>query len=272
MTYFGFLAYFLCIPIAILATIAWWDGKRGRAMPAALSSWSPYGTIAAHVIVAVIYTTPWDNYLVATRVWWYRPELVTGIVFGWVPIEEYTFFVLQPILTGLWFVFLARRLSVPTGPIEGAGHRWFRWGGLAICTAIWIPSVVVLWTGSQPLTYMALLMAWALPPVMLQLGFGGDILWHFRRLVLLTLVPASIYLSVADATAIESGTWTINPLQSVNILVGGLPVEEIVFFFMTNILITFGMTLVLARASQERAPKALLNLLNRLAGRAASPA
>jgi lycopene cyclase domain-containing protein len=266
MTYFGFLAYYLCIPIVILAAVAWWDGRHGRIMPAALSSWSPYAAIAAHAIVALLYTTPWDNYLVATRVWWYRPELVTGIVFGWVPIEEYIFFILQPILTGLWFIFLARRLPVPTAPLDGRSHRWFRWGGLALCAAIWIPAIAVLWMGSQPLTYMALLMAWALPPVMLQLGFGGDILWHFRRLVLLTLVPASIYLSVADATAIESGTWTINPLQSVNILVGGLPIEEIVFFFMTNILISFGMTLVLAQASQERAPKVLLRLFHRLAG------
>ena len=269
MTYFGFLAYYLCIPIAILGAVAWWDGRHGRTMPAVLGSWSPYAAIAAHAIVALVYTTPWDNYLVATRVWWYRPELVTGVVFGWVPIEEYTFFILQPIFTGLWFIFLARRLPVPTVPLASGSHRWFRWGGLVLCTAIWIPAVAVLWTGSQPLTYMALLMAWALPPVMLQLGFGGDILWHFRRLVFLTLVPATIYLSVADATAIESGTWTINPLQSVNILVGGLPIEEIVFFLMTNVLISFGMTLVLAQASQERAPKALLRLFSRLSGGAA---
>ena len=267
MTYFGFLAYFLCIPITILAVVAWWDGRRGRTMPAVLNSWSPYAAIAAHAVVALLYTTPWDNYLVATRVWWYRPELVTGIVFGWVPIEEYTFFILQPILTGLWFVFLARRLSRPRTPIDGAGGRWFRWGGLVVCTVVWLWSVSVLWNGSQPLTYLALLMAWVLPPVMLQLGFGGDILWHFRKLVLLTLLPASVYLSVADATAIESGTWTINPAQSVNFLVGSLPIEEIVFFLMTNVLITFGMTLVLARASQERAPKGLLSVLNRLAGR-----
>ena len=54
------------------------------------------------VLIAVAYTTPWDNYLVATNVWWYDESLVTGLKLGWVPIEEYTFFVLQTLMTGLW--------------------------------------------------------------------------------------------------------------------------------------------------------------------------
>ena len=33
---------------------------------------------------------------------------------------------------------------------------------------------------------------------------------------------------------------------------GILPLEEVVFFFITNVLITFGMTLLLANVSQER--------------------
>ena len=52
-------------------------------------------------MVAVLYTTPWDNYLVATGVWWYDPHLVAGLVLGWVPIEEYTFFILQTLAMGL---------------------------------------------------------------------------------------------------------------------------------------------------------------------------
>ena len=65
--------------------------------------------IGIHILLALIYTTPWDNYLVATGVWYYNPQLVTGIVFGYVPIEEYTFFVLETLFAGLWWWFLARR-------------------------------------------------------------------------------------------------------------------------------------------------------------------
>jgi lycopene cyclase domain-containing protein len=107
---------------------------------------------------------------------------------------------------------------------------------------------------------------------MLQVGFGGDILWHYRKLILWTLIPATIYLCVADALAIESGTWTINPEQSVNFFVGGLPFEEIVFFFVTNVMIAVGTTLVLARQSQERAPRSVLSLLHRVTGRHPAPA
>jgi lycopene cyclase domain-containing protein len=272
MTYFGFLAYFLGIPIAILGLVAWWDERNGRKMPAVLSSWSPYAVIAAICAVALIYTTPWDNYLVATRVWWYHPELVTGIVIGWVPIEEYTFFILQPILTGLWLVCLARRLGSPPARIDTRHAGMQRWGALALLSILWAISLVILFTGKQPLTYMALLLAWALPPLMLQVGFGGDILWHYRKLIMLTLIPATIYLCIADALAIESGTWTISPEQSVNFFVGGLPFEEIVFFFVTNVMISVGTTLVLARQSQERAPRSVLALLNRMAGRHPAPA
>jgi lycopene beta-cyclase len=272
MTYFGFLGCFLCIPIAVLALIAWWDERRGRRLPAVLSSWSPYGVIAAICVVALVYTTPWDNYLVATRVWWYHPELVTGFVIGWVPIEEYTFFVLQPILTGLWFLFLARRLSPPPAQITTRHAGLQRWGSLAVLTALWFVSLAILFTGKQPLTYLALLLAWALPPLMLQVGFGGDILWHYRKLLFWTIVPATIYLCVADALAIESGTWTINPEQSVNIFIGGLPFEEIIFFFVTNVMIAVGATLVLARQSQARAPRGVLTLMNRMAGRHPAPA
>jgi lycopene cyclase domain-containing protein len=74
-------------------------------------------------VIAVVYTTPWDNYLVATGVWWYDPQLVTGLVLGWVPIEEYTFFIVQPILAGLWLLMLMRYLPAGEQGSGGAGGK-----------------------------------------------------------------------------------------------------------------------------------------------------
>ena len=93
MTYFAFLALFVGIPIVILLLLTWWDKRRGITMSARFDSFSPWWVLFIHIIIAVVYTTPWDNYLVATRVWWYDVNLVTGYVIGWVPIEEYTFFI-----------------------------------------------------------------------------------------------------------------------------------------------------------------------------------
>jgi hypothetical protein len=48
-----------------------------------------------HILVAVIYTTPWDNDLAASGVWTYDPRLVRGWLLGWVPFGENTFFVIH---------------------------------------------------------------------------------------------------------------------------------------------------------------------------------
>lgn len=281
MIYFGFLGLFVVIPIIILAGLTLHDYRQGLSLPFRLSGWPAWPVLVIHIIIALVYTTPWDNYLVATRVWWYDPNLVTGITFGWVPLEEYTFFVLQPLLTGLWLLYLARHLTSGSRGARGQGSRKSSRGAeeqrsrgeiaqsvspLHLCTPapllllppsliglIWLGAVLILVSGWQPGTYLALELGWALPPIMLQLAFGADILWHQRRLVLLSLLFPTLYLSLADAIAIEAGTWTINPAQSLNIFLGGsLPLEEFLFFLLTNTLIAFGMTLALAQESRSR--------------------
>ena len=249
MTYFLFLALFVGIPILLLLGVAWWDGRSGRKRPAALANWPVAGGILLHALIALIYTTPWDNYLVATGVWWYDPALVTGVVLGWVPIEEYTFFVVQPILAGLWLTALARRLP----PVAFTPNPAIRWMGVAFLGIVWLGAVAIPLLGWQPGTYLFLELAWALPPIALQWGFGGDILWRNRRLVLLALVPMTLYLSGADAIAIGAGTWTIDPAQSTGLLLGGiLPIEEFLFFGLTNTLVTFGLVLVWVAESRTR--------------------
>ncbi len=265
MTYFGFLAIFVVLPIALLWAAALWDTRRGIGVPAHLRSWHAHWIMLAHVIVAVIYTTPWDNYLVATRVWWYDPNLVTGLVIWYVPIEEYTFFVLMTLLTGSWLLMVMRH-TPQQAPMPRSGIRLRQLSTLALLSG-WLICVAILALGWRPGTYMALLFAWALPPIMLQTAFGADILWQNRRVVWLTILPTTLYLSAADMLAISSGTWTINPEQTVNILLlGRLPLEEFLFFFIVNVLITFGMTLVMSVESKARAARcvaALRNLLNR---------
>jgi lycopene cyclase domain-containing protein len=113
-------------------------------------------------------------------------------------------------------------------------------------------AVYLLLSGWAPGTYLALILAWALPPIALQFAFGADILWHYRKLVTLTVLPAFLYLSVTDSLAIASGTWTIDPLQTTGLFVAALPIEEAVFFLMTVLLIGFGLTLTLAHLSEQR--------------------
>lgn len=245
MTYFDFLLYFLVIPIFLMIALILIDQSRS---PIELRPWLI--AIAIHVVLALIYTPIWDNYLVASRVWFYNPKLVTGILLGYVPLEEYTFFVLQTILTGLFLVWLAKRI---------VNHHEFKQSqnpriiALILLGMFWIGSIFILAFNWRPGTYIGLILVWALPPIALQIFYGADILWHRRHFVAAIIVMVTIYLCVADSIAISSGTWTIAPQQSTGIFIGALPIEEFIFFMVTNVLIVFGITLLLANESRARA-------------------
>lgn len=256
MRYFGFLARFVILPLAILRVLLWWDRKRGKSVPPELTNWPEDKVLLAHAAVAVAYTTIWDNYLVASKIWGYDRNLVTGLRLGWVPIEEYTFFVLQPLLTGSLLQTMAHRIEAdpPTANRMRAG-RAVATAGLG---AVWALSVLGLVKGGPRLRYMTLITSWALPPIMLQVAFGGDILWRHRKMIASALIPASLYLGAADSHAIEAGTWHISPQKTLGInVIPNLPIEEFVFFCLTNTLLVFGVTLVLSRESEQRLPSFL---------------
>lgn len=256
LTYFAFLAVFLLPPLLIVLAINLRDHLRGKQLPPALQTWPLWAVVSAHVLVALVYTTPWDNYLVATRVWWYDPDLVTGLTIGWVPIEEYTFFVLQTLLTGFWVGVLGRRLPVadPIGQNSRMG-RILRIAASLALLLVWISALAMLVAGWQPGNYLALILVWAVPPIMIQTIFGADILWRHRYLVLTALISTTAYLAVADAIAIQAGTWTISPEKTLGLeLAGILPLEEFIFFLVTNTLVVFGTVLVLSRTSHSRVP------------------
>lgn len=258
MTYAGYLAIFLCSPLLAVAVLAW------RAASRQPPRWRrmAWVILAVHVVVAVVYTTPWDNYLVATGVWGYDPGRVIGATIWWVPLEEYCFFVLQTLMTGLWLIWLAAKRVSPSAlhreswaagqPL--AGRRWRPWvPGLAAAGAlslVWLAAVAVLLASWKPGAYLGLELVWFLPPIILQVVVGADILWQQRRLLLLAIAPPVLYLSITDALAIAAGVWTISSQQTTGLRLGGLlPFEEVVFFALTNILIVFGMVLMLVIGS-----------------------
>jgi len=117
--------------------------------------------------------------------------------------------------------------------------------------------LAALWplaTAWQSGSYLALVLVWALPPITLQLAMGADVLWQQRRAVGSALLAATLYLAAADFIAIGSGTWTIDPAQSLGLYIAGtLPVEELIFFLATNMLLVFGITLVISRRMNMRA-------------------
>ena len=250
MTYFGFLLRFLVLPIFVFLVIAWWDNKNNRLNLGFANSRAVWIAIFVHIILAVVYTTPWDNYLVATGVWYYNPNLVTGLVIGYVPIEEYTFFVLETILSGLWWWFLVRRISPPK---SFTPNRTLAYVSTCILVLLWLIFTYLFFSENEPITYLSITLFWAFPAIFPQLLYGADILWHHRKLVFLSIFVPGAYLSLMDIIALKDTTWSISKQQTTSVLFFGiLPLEEVVFFFITNILITFGMTLLLSDIGRQR--------------------
>ena len=251
MTYFGFLLRFLVIPILIFLAIIIWNNRNFKQINGFRNGRVIWLAIGIHVLMAVIYTTPWDNYLVATRVWYYNPNLVTGLVIGYVPIEEYTFFIFETVLSGLLWWFLASRISHRQK--EVTPNRSLVYLPTCMLVFLWLIATFLFFFGAAQWTYLSIILFWALPALIVQVLFGADILWHYRKLVVWSILIPGTYLSLIDMIALKETTWAISPSQATGILFFGiLPLEEIVFFFITNTLITFGITLLLANLSQER--------------------
>jgi lycopene beta-cyclase len=238
MTYGGFLLVFLLPPILLLV---WGQRKK-------LHTWE-LAAVASISVIALVYTPLWDNYLVANKIWWYDEARVWGIKIGWVPLEEYLFFVLQPLMTGLWVAYLRR--FFPEAPIQEKSY--LRYGSVAGVGLIWAASVATLILDIESLTYLSLILAWALPPVILQLAHGADILVQRGKWVGFALASSTLYLSLGDAIAMHNGIWTINSEKQIEVYLGGiLPFEEFFFFFITNVLVVFSVVLLLSAESYSR--------------------
>ncbi len=239
MTYLQFHLAFLLPPLLVLAVARW--GRPGRVPePARLGP-----ALAAMVAVALVYTTPWDNLLVANGVWGYPPDRVLFSIL-YVPFEEYLFFVLQTLLSGL-----ALAAVWPLLPARGDGGAvGTRWLGAATFLAIAVAGGLLL-TSPNGL-YLGLVLVWAGPVLALQWGFGGDLLASRWRLLVAVVVPATLYLGAVDRFAIHDGIWSISTSSSTGVHVLGLPLEEGVFFLVTNLMIAFGLGLVLDPRSPAR--------------------
>ncbi len=255
MTYLQFHCLFILPPILLLALVTWRDLRDGQPLPGALggSTRDAWWALGVHLVLAFVYTTPWDNYLVASEVWGYPAGRVLFTI-GYVPVEEYAFFLLQPVLTGLFLFALARRRSLkphqglPQGTaVRAAGAGFF----------LALSALGVLALQSESGRYFGLITVWAGPLLALQWAFGGDLLLQRARLLIPGLALPTVYLWLADRIAIGNGIWWISPERTIGWRPLGLPFEEALFFLITNLLVGFGLTLFLHPEAMPRLLRAL---------------
>jgi lycopene cyclase domain-containing protein len=235
MTYLQFHLVFL-LPALILAAIPAW---RVRGRLGTRAGWALFAVPP----IALAYTTPWDNYLVWKGVWYYGADRVVGTI-GYVPVEEYLFFVLQPLLAGAVLYGLLGRLAAqaprPARPSSPRGVR-------VVGAVPWLVAAAIgaLLLGTEHGTYMGLILAWASPVVSLMWLFMGPAFWRLRRATFPAIALVTVYLWIADALAIRWGIWAISDRYTFGVEPLGLPIEEATFFFVTTVISVFGVMLFL---------------------------
>jgi hypothetical protein len=247
LDYLTYLALTLLPPAVILGAAV----RRRAADPRRVL----LGTVAV-ALIAVVYTVPWDGALIRRGVWWYGTG-VTRVRFGSIPLGEYCFFVLQPLLTGLWLGVAVPRVA--DAPADRFGARLagvWGWGLVALAGALL--ARFASWS------YLGSILMWAAPVLALLGWVGGPALRrHARPLVAAVAVP-TLYLWIVDRVALGLNLWSISPRYTTGIGAFGLPVEEATFFLVTNLLVVHGVLLfrwVLARNDAGGVAYALAGLV-----------
>ncbi|MFA1612109.1 lycopene cyclase domain-containing protein [Halobellus rubicundus] len=239
LTYLQFhLAFLLPAVMLLVATGAVSRARIGESA----TPWSSGGLrrywvgVAIITVVAVVYTTPWDNLLIARGVWWYGDGTTIATV-GHAPIEEYLFILVQPWLTALWL----SHLSVPTTWPETERPVAGRVVALALAAGIGLLGWRLL--ALDATFYLGAILAWAAPVVALQWAVGAPQLWARRRLVAAGTLLPTLYLCTVDRVAIELGIWVLSEQYTTGLYLLGLPVEEATFFLVTNLFVVQGLVL-----------------------------
>jgi lycopene cyclase domain-containing protein len=103
--------------------------------------------------------------------------------------------------------------------------------------------------------YLIHLLAWALPFILLQLGV---LVRHYKEhtgAVLRAVLPPAfivgVYLSLTDHLAISAGIWNFGEGRHLGVYVGMVPLEEVLFFVLTSVLVSLGLTLFTALVRPE---------------------
>lgn len=221
MTYFSFHLTFNLPAFLLLLWLT-----RGRLQA---THWKWIGVVCAIVLVA---TAPWDNWAVHHRIWdfdWARVTPVEipfrGILWR-LPAEEYAFFLIETVLVSLvTILFLPQGAKAvpPREPRSAAVALFLHPLPLLAMTLLFTPS----------LNYLVHLVGWFLP-----VCAGQWALAHraFRRNLRAIFLPAAIggtFFTIIDSVAVNAGIWHFDPAQNVGLLLGPLPLEEVMFFYLT---------------------------------------
>lgn len=93
--------------------------------------------------------------------------------------------------------------------------------------------------------YIFHLLVWMLPVIALQWSIAWRIFLRNKNAVFLPPLLIGTYYALADSVAVSSGVWFFDPKQILGLFVGPLPIEEILFFYITALLVSQSFVMLL---------------------------
>jgi lycopene cyclase domain-containing protein len=229
LTYLRFHLIFNLPLLLVLAVLGgsppWADGE------AAAFGWV--------LLAVVVFTTPWDNLAAKWGIWGFPREKYNRRI-GYLPVEEYAFFVLQSANVMLAVRALFRFFpDWMTGEETALGR-----GTLLLLGASVVPWLLVavqarwLRRKAGPRINYALHLVWFLPVIYAQWVIAPPLFFAHAALLALVTGAFGVYYTLADLAAVRAGTWFFDEKQITGVkLAGVLPWEEIAFFFLTSLLV-----------------------------------
>ncbi len=196
--------------------------------------------MAVLLFLATSYTTPWDSYLIQQQIWTYEPGRVLGSLFL-IPFEEYFFFIIQTLIGCCFTAFALKRFRAK----KDHSLRLTGWQLISVGISFsFFASLAWLVTPAPPLRYLFLILVWALPILLLQLSLGLTVLKKEKKVWALSVTCLTAYFCLADSFAIQKEIWTF-PTNTISgwKLFSVLPIEEALFFLVTNLMVVQGFIL-----------------------------
>jgi len=242
MTYRRFHLIFNLPLLLLLGALSW-------AAPWTVDEAAAFGVV---LVAAMAFTTPWDNLAVKWGIWGF-PRKKYSFRLGYLPIEEYAFFLLQSAN-----VMLAERALFRFFPDWQTGREV----SIGVLTPILLGASVIPWVlgvfqlrwlrrKAGPRVNYAVHLAWFLPFLYFQWVLAPLLFGEHAALLALLAGAFGVYYTAADLVAVRAGLWYFDDKQVTGAkLAGILPWEEIAFFFLTSLLVAQSYLLLLPAAQR----------------------
>lgn len=117
------------------------------------------------ITIAVVATTPWDSYLIKTKIWSYSSDVIIGPTLFEIPLEELFFFVIQTYNTTLLYLLLNKPIFHPVYLRHEKKSDPWKYAKLAgqLVGALAIKKALGMIKEEGTGVYLGMILVWAVP-------------------------------------------------------------------------------------------------------------